>query len=150
MDPATLAASVTSFLAPFLLKAGQSLAERALDKLPDGVSQVWDYISQKFTGRPAAEEAIREILSLPDDTDNREAFVLQLKKILKENPAVMDELASLLQAGEAKISGGDIGRVGSGAAASGGSVAAGAGGIAIQGDVSGNIIIGNNNSVNSK
>lgn len=149
MDPATLAASVASFLAPFLLKAGQSVAERALEKLPDGVSQLWEYVSAKFKGRPAAEEAIREILSMPEDTDNREAFVLQLKKLLKDNPAVMDELFSLLKDGQAKISGGDIGSVESGAAASGGSVAAGAGGIAIQGDVSGNIIIGNNNSVNN-
>ena len=150
MDPATLAASVASFLAPFLLKAGQSVAERALEKLPDGVSQLWEYISAKFQGRPAAEEAAREIWSLPDDADNREAFILQLKKLLKDNPAVMDELLSLLKDGQAKISGGDIGSVGAGAAASGESVAAGAGGVAIKGDVTGNIIIGNNNSVNNK
>jgi len=145
MDPATLAASVTSFLAPYLLKAGQNLADRAVEHLPDGVGKVWNYVLGKFQGKPAAEEAANDLASHADDEDSQAAFRRQLKKLL-EDPSVVAELSDLLT--KSKQSMGI--NVQSGAVATEGGVAAGQGGIAVGGSVSGNIVMGNNNTVGNE
>jgi hypothetical protein len=144
MDPATLAASATAFLAPYLLKAGQALADQALQKLPEGVQGVWGYVMEKFKGKDAAQEAANDLASHPDDEDNQAAFRKQLKKLF-EDPAVAAEFSELLNKGKESVG---I-NVQSGAVAMNGSVAAGAGGIAVGGSVGGSIITGNNNSVST-
>jgi hypothetical protein len=130
MDPATLAASATAFLAPYLLKAGQSLADQAVDHLPEGVNKVWSYVLEKFHGKPAAEVAANDIASNASDEDNQAAFRKELKKLL-EDPAIVAELSGLLAKGKES---------------QGISVSAGDGGIAIHGNVQGNIVLGNNNN----
>jgi hypothetical protein len=144
MDPATLAASATSFLAPYLLKAGQALAGQAVEHLPEGVGKVWGYVLEKFQGKPAAEEAANDLASHADDEDSQAAFRRQLKKLL-EDPAVVAELSALLTKGKESMGM----NVQSGAVATGGGVAAGQGGIAVGGSVGGNIVMGNNNTVSS-
>jgi hypothetical protein len=145
MDPITLAASATSFLAPYLLKAGQSLADQAVEHLPEGVGKVWGYVLEKFHGKPAAEEAANDLASHADDEDSQAAFRRQLKKLL-EDPAVVTELSDLLEKGKESVG---I-NVQSGAVATGGGVAAGQGGIAVGGSVGGNIVMGNNNAVSNE
>ena len=145
MDPATLAAGVTSFLAPYLLKAGQTLANEAVERLPEGVNKVWGYVTEKFHGKPAAEEAAKDMASNPKDEDNQAAFRKDLKKLL-EDPATLAELSTLLEKGKESVG---I-NVQSGAVATGGGVAAGQGGIAVGGSVDGNIIMGDNNSVSQE
>jgi|SRR5215216_1026466 len=145
MDPATLAVSATSFLAPYLLKAGQALADQAVEHLPEGVGKVWSYVLEKFQGKPAAEEAAHDLASHADDEDSQAAFRRQLKKLL-EDPTVVAELSALLTKGKESVG---I-NVQSGAVATGGGVAAGQGGIAVGGSVGGNIVMGNNNTVSSE
>ena len=145
MDPATLAATATSFLAPYLIKAGQTLADQAVERLPQGVSKVWSYVLEKFQGKPAAEEAANDLASNADDEDSQAAFRKQLKKLL-EDPAIVAELSDLLTKGKESVG---I-NVQSGAVATGGGVAAGQGGIAVGGSVGGNIVTGNNNTVSSE
>jgi len=145
MDPATLAASVTSFLAPYLLKAGQSLASEAVEHLPEGVSKVWSYVTEKFQGKPAAEVAANDMATDAKDEDNQASFRKELKKLL-EDPAIVQELSMLLDKGKESLG---I-NVQSGAVATGGGVAAGQGGIAVGGSVGGNIVMGNNNTVASE
>ncbi len=48
------------YLAPYLLKPGQTLAEQAIDDLPKGVGKFWNYILEKFQGKLAAEEAAND------------------------------------------------------------------------------------------
>lgn len=145
MDPLTLAASATSFLAPYLLKAGQTLAGQAVEHLPEGVSKVWGYVLEKFQGKPAAEEAANDLVSHADDEDSQAAFRRQLKKLL-EDPAIVAELSDLLAKGKESVG---I-SVQSGAVVTGGGVAAGQGGIAVGGSVAGNIVMGNNNTVSNE
>ena len=145
MDPITLAASATSFLAPYLLKAGKALADQAVEQLPEGVGKVWSYVLEKFQGKPAAEEAANDLASHPDDEDSQAAFRKQLKKLL-EDPAVVAELSDLLTKGKESVG---I-NVQSGAVATDGGVAAGQGGIAVGGSVGANIVMGNNNTVSSE
>ncbi|HLO27858.1 MAG TPA: hypothetical protein VK249_01905 [Anaerolineales bacterium] len=145
MDPATIAASATAFLAPYLLKAGQTLANQAVDHLPEGVNKVWSYVLEKFQGKPAAEVAANDIASNASDEDNQAAFRKELKKLL-EDPNVLAELSDLLAKGKESVG---I-NVQSGAVATGGGVAAGQGGIAVGGSVGGSIITGNNNTVSTR
>ena len=143
MDPITLAAAATTLLAPYLAKAGEKAAEKIGEKLPEAIGKVWNAIAAKFKGRPAAVGAANELTAKPDDADNQEAFNVQLRKLLKDDPAFAAELERLLRA-----AGGDtIVNTGSGAVATHGGVAAGAGGVAVGGNVDGAIVIGSGNTV---
>jgi hypothetical protein len=142
MDPITLAATVTTLLAPYLAKMGETIMEEAGAKLPETISKVWEAISNRFKGNPAAAGAANDLIKKADDTDNQEAFALQLKKALKDD----EEFASALQA-ILKEAQGAISNVGDGTIATNGSI--GVGKIEIDGNLSGNITIGNNNQVNN-
>jgi hypothetical protein len=141
MDPVTLATTVTALVAPYLAKMGESMMEEAGAKLPEKISKVWGAISNRFKGNPAASGAANDLVKKADDTDNQEAFALQLKKALKDD----EEFASALQA-MLKEAQGQISNMGDGAVATNGSI--GVGKIEIGGDLSGNIVIGSNNQVN--
>jgi hypothetical protein len=141
MDPTTLAVTATTLLAPYLAKLGESFIEEAGARLPDKVGKVWEMIIARFKGNPTASSVANDLVKKADDTDNQEAFALQLKKSLKED----EEFASALQA-MLKEAQGQISNVGDGAVATNGSI--GVGKIEIGGDLSGNIVVGNNNQVN--
>lgn len=145
MDPVTLAATATTFLLPYLAKAGKIAIENIAKEMPDTVGVLWDKISKKFQGKPAAEGAAQDLTANADDKDNQDAFALQLRKMLKDDPDFAAEFEGLLKQAQASV---NINVQGSGAAASHGGVAAGQGGIAIGGNVDGNIVMGNNNTLN--
>lgn len=141
MDPLTLATTAASFLSPYLVKAGEKAAEKVGGKFPEAVGKVWDAITTRFTGKPAAEEAVKDLVVRPDDQLNQSTFANQLRKVLELEPAFAAELEQLLNSAQSE--GGDtIVNTGSGAVATKGGVAAGAGGAAIKGDVHGNVTIG--------
>jgi hypothetical protein len=144
MDPVTLAATATAILAPYLAKAGQALLEDAAKQIPDAVGNLWDHLAERFRSKPAAEDAAKDLLSQPGDPDNQEAFKTQLRKMLKDDPEFARELESLVAKAQAAI---NIQVQGGGAAATTGGVAAGQGGIAVKGNVEGNIILGDKNTV---
>lgn len=147
MDPITLAASVTSLLAPYLAKAGKALADKAAEQLPGAVNILWDKIAQKFQSKPAAQDAANDLVQNASDTDNQAAFETQLRKMLKDDPAFLEELSGLAEKAQQEA----IKLQGSGAIATNGGVAAGQGGVAIGGNVQGgNIVVGNNNQVSNK
>jgi hypothetical protein len=141
MDPLTLADTAVTFLAPYLVKAGEKAAEEVGKKLPDLPGKIWHAIIASFKGKPAAEEAIKDFVAQPEDEDNRAAFRKELRKALEAEPAFARELLALIE--NAQRQGSDsIIVTGSGAAATRGGVAAGAGGVAVGGDVQGGITLG--------
>lgn len=146
MDPITLAASVTTLLAPYLAKAGKVLADKAAEQLPGAVGALWDKISAKFQSKPAAQDAAVDLVQNPSDQDNQAAFETQLRKMLKDDPAFLEELSGLTEKAQQEA----IKLQGSGAIATSGGVAAGQGGVAVGGNVQGNIVVGNNNKVSNK
>lgn len=141
MDPATLAVTATTLLAPYLAKLGKSFMEEAGARLPDKVGKVWETIITRFKGNPTASRIANDLVKNADEPDNQEAFTLQLKKILKEDEEFANALQSMLKEAQGQIS-----NMGDGAIATNGSIAVGK--IEIEGDLSGNITIGNNNSAN--
>lgn len=140
MDPAMLATTVVSFLVPYLGKATDKAVEKVGEKLPDAVSRVWNTIIAKFTGKPA-EESAKDLMVQPTEADNQAAFRKELRKVFEAEPAFAVEFESLLNS--ARHGSTDmISNTGSGAVATHGGVAAGASGVAVKGDVHGNITVG--------
>lgn len=133
MDPATLASMATSVVMPYLTKIGENLAQTTGKKL-------WDTITDKFKDKPAASGAATEFAEKADDDDNKEAFILQLKKAFKEDSGFAKEITDLLE----KSSGGGITNT-DGAVATNGSIAVND--LQVSGNMNGNIIVGSGNSV---
>jgi hypothetical protein len=145
MDPVTLAAAATSILLPYIAKAGKILIEDVAKQLPDAAGKLWDKISEKFQAKPAAQDAAQDLVGKADDKDNQEAFALQLRKLLKDDSSFAEELESLVQKAQKE----SISIHGSGAVATNGGLAANDHSASVQGNITGNIITGNSNSVGS-
>jgi len=141
MDPLTLATTVSGYLTPYLIKAGETASGEVGKKLPDLVGKVWNAITARFKGKPAAEEAVEDYAAKPDDQLNQAAFANQLRKALEADSAFLVELAHLFESAQRQW-GDTISVTGSGAVATKGGVAAGAGGVAIGGNVHGGITLG--------
>jgi hypothetical protein len=92
MDPATLATTATSLLLPYIAKGGKLALDKISEEMPETLGKLWGAISKRFADRPAAIEAAKDLAQKPDDTDNQEVFIVQLKKALKED----EEFAKLL------------------------------------------------------
>ena len=145
MELTPLAASAIAFLSPYLAKAGTKAAEEVGKQLPAYVGKMWTAITDKFKGRPAAEEAVADLLAKPEDGMKQVVFQNQLLKALESDSAFAESLAELLNQAEneAKRQGGDTAiNTGSGAVAMDGSVAAGEGSVAIGRDAHGGITLG--------
>jgi hypothetical protein len=137
----TLATTAVAVLAPYLVKAGEKAAEKIGESLPAGVGKMWAAIWSRFRGKAAAEEAVTDLLAKPNDQLTQSVFAGQLRKVLEAEPTFLAELEQLLTSVQ-KGSGDQILNTGSGAVATRGGVAAGAGGAAVKGNVQGNITIG--------
>jgi energy-coupling factor transporter ATP-binding protein EcfA2 len=133
-----LATAAVSFLSPYLVKAGEKTAEKIGEKLPEAAGMMWKAILGKFKGHPAAEVAVQDLVTQPEDEDNLAAFRKELRKILRNDPAFAAELKGLLN--QTQGQGSDtISNTGSGAVATRGGIAGGEGGLVLQGDVHGYI-----------
>jgi hypothetical protein len=141
MDPLPLATNAVDCLSTHLLTVGEQAPEKIGDTLPEAVGNVWKAITARFTGRPAAEEAVRDLVAKLDDADNQAAFRKELRKILEAEPAFKAEFERLLSSAQSQ-SADTIINIGSGAVTTKGGVAAGEGGVAVKGDVHGNISLG--------
>jgi len=143
--PALVTAAWTA-LQPFLpvvgAKAAEEIGKTAIGKL-------WAAIEGKFAARPAAKEALHDLLKDPQDADVQGAFRAQLKKLLEEDRAFADSLAELLEVGGHRF---NAQAVGDGVVAQGeGAVAVENSRVRIGGNASGNVIIaGDTNTVNSE
>jgi len=141
MEIATLAAA----LVPFLVKGGEKLAEMVAEKLGnagfEGAKGAWERLRRAIAGRPAAEDAVRDLAATPEDADYQAALRVQLKKLLEADTNLAEQLARALQAGPQADH--RTGVHGDGAIAQGtGAVAAGKAGVAVGGDVHGGITLG--------
>jgi hypothetical protein len=139
MDPTALAAAAVAFLAPYLIKAGESLAEKMGETLPENAAKLWKAIADKFKEEAAAEVAARDVAADPADEDNLAAFRKELKKALRNDAGFAAEIERLLKQAQGLA----MTMI---AASEGGAVVMGDGAaIGVKGDVQGSIVIGNNN-----
>jgi hypothetical protein len=132
MDPQTIATTAVSVLSPYLAKAGEKAVEEVGKKLPEAVGRLWRSMQVRWRGKPAAEEAAKDLVAAPAEPDNQAAFRKELRKLLETDSAFAVELVALLHHVQ-REAGGIISNTGSGVVATGESTAAGAGGVAIRG-----------------
>ncbi len=104
MDPATIAAALVTVFRPFLkgfIKGVQGtseeIGEEAGGKLRDLAAGLWRKIHPRLEAKPAALEAAQDVASDPDDDDAAAALRMQLKKLLEDDPDLMQELGSSLE-----------------------------------------------------
>lgn len=103
MDPMILAGDLVDFLSPFfpyLVKVGEKAAEEAGKKL--GVSAweraktLWSKLRPKVEAKIAAREAVQDVAKTPNDEDARTVLRVQLKKLLIDNEALVQEISELM------------------------------------------------------
>ena len=120
MDPATLAASAVSFVAPYLLDLGKEAAKSAAG---ESGKSVWSWIKGKLTSE-AGKDAIKDAEAAPKEPENMQALQAALTKALKADPDAAKGLEAILKKAGASLSSqntsviGDFNKVGQ---ASGGS-----------------------------
>ncbi len=155
MDPISITPLVISawgFIAPYAKKVAGKLVQKAGESLPDVVGKIWDTVKGKMEENADTKALPADLVAAPDDQDMQGAFKYQLKKLLENDEAFAKRLEALVT--EAKQQGATYTAKlkGDGAIAQGtGAKAVGAGGIMIEGGVSGsNIVMGNNNSINDE
>lgn len=138
MDAMNLAPAVLIVLAPYLAKAGGKLADALAENAPQYVGKLWKALVEKLSEKPAAEEAARDLLENPDDADTQAAFRKEIRKAAEADPAWLAMLADLLSQAQSETAqqvqvSGDKNIV-----------------VSVGGNAQGNIVIGSNNTVNSK
>ena len=89
MDPVTLATAAVAALAPYLVAGGTEAAKQAGQDL-------YAWLKAKLT--PAGKAALAEVERAPQDGDAQRALRLQLRKQLEAEPALLTELARLVEA----------------------------------------------------
>jgi hypothetical protein len=145
MDIPTLANSTWTAIQPFLpiiaTKGAEELGKRA-------VGEVWDLVKKKFEKDPKSEKLVKKLVENPQDNKVQGAFQYQLEELLEEDATFADQLEKLLASAgsdyKAQV-------IGDGAIAQGtGAKAVGKGGVIVDGNVTGNIVTGNNNKINHK
>jgi hypothetical protein len=95
-------AALTAFLAPFLpylVRAGQTAAEEAGKTFGAEAwrhaQRLWDRLRPKVDEEPAAEAAVAEVASRPDDERAQAFLELQLEKLLAADGALAADVARL-------------------------------------------------------
>ena len=141
MDPITLATAATSLLAPFIKKAGAAALDKLAEQLPDTLGRVWNALSNKSD---SITEAASDLAQNPDDAFNEENFKRRLQKTFEKDQEFTSLLTDLIEKAESesgKPAGGDQ----STTSADNNSNAVGK--FSVGGNLSGKVVIGNNNQV---
>jgi hypothetical protein len=112
------------------LKNG-SIWQQPEESAPVAVKKLWDLILNRFRGKLAAEGAVQDLATDADDPDNREAFMIQLKKAMRDDPVFAEELLKTIRVIQRNSEQGKDGGVL----------------INVGGNVGGSIILGNNNTL---
>jgi hypothetical protein len=135
MDPATVAAGVVALLSSFLVEGGKAVVKKAGEAL-------WAALERRFKGKPASEKALADLKSEPTNPDNQVALRKELGKELAVDAEFLAQMAKLLEEAQAEraTTSYEAAQQGAGAIAQGpGAAAAAAHGVAVAGDVKGDI-----------
>lgn len=91
IDPIT-AAAVVAFLSPFLMKAGEKVAEKAADALTNKVGELYGAVKEKLSTDQYGGLTLLRLEESPDDEGRRSA----LQHVIQENMLADDSFAGLL------------------------------------------------------
>lgn len=102
MELNVLAQNIVALLAPALpyLSAieGVGTIAKAGKAVPNGIKKIWEVLNYNIELRPAGlKEAIIDVQKDPDDSDARQMLEFQVKKVLKQDSGLAQELLAILQ-----------------------------------------------------
>ncbi len=84
---------------PYLVKAGEALAEEAGKKIAgdswNGIKGIWDKLRPGVDSKVSLKEVVSDLASNPNDDDLKGAFRSQFKKLLLEDPSIAAEIEKL-------------------------------------------------------
>lgn len=92
VDPGT-ALVVVSFLSPFLVKAGEKIAEKVGEAFSDKVGEIYKAVKERLSGDVYGELTLLRLEEAPEDEARRTA----LQNVLQEKMAADEGFASLLR-----------------------------------------------------
>jgi translation elongation factor EF-G len=99
IDVIALTQLLSPFL-PYLVKLGDKAAEEAAKKVGgdswEKAKAIWSKLHPKVEAKPAAQEAVADVASTPENEDALGALRQQLKKLIAEDPTLESEIAQLL------------------------------------------------------
>ncbi len=111
------------------------------------MGKLWGAIRTRFDAKEAAKEALADLLSKPDNPAFQTSFKLQMEKLLGQDADFARRIRELLPPEQPSISY-QASVDGDGTVVQGShNKVVGAGGIMVGGDVNGDIIIGNSNTL---
>ena len=145
MDPLTTI--VIGVLTKFATDHGADILKNAGQATADAASKVFNGVMNKLKGDPRFGWIAEQFAKNPETYKAPVADAVEEQ--IKTDPNFAAEMKALVESFDKaqKAAGVTIVNTGSGAVAIQGGVAAGAGGVAVGGNVSGGIIMGNNNQV---
>ena len=89
---------------PALIGAGQGIGQEAATAVGAEAAElarrVWERLQGTLAERPTAKSAANDVAADPNDETARGTLELQLKKLLKDDPNLRDDLAALVAEGE--------------------------------------------------
>ncbi|AWB07515.1 hypothetical protein A6A40_21060 (plasmid) [Azospirillum humicireducens] len=91
---AEVAAATVTVLSPYLSEAGKEAAKSVGKEVAGQGFKLLGWLRDKLTGRGA--EALTALEEKPERETRKEALTIQLREVLEDNPALLDELRALL------------------------------------------------------
>ena len=89
---------------PALIGAGQQIGREAANAVGAEVAdlgrRVWERLQGSLTDRPTAQSAAGEVAADPNDEIARETLELQLKKLLRDDRKLRQDLEAIVAEGE--------------------------------------------------
>ena len=89
-------AHVLNFCLPFLTKAAESASEQIGSDTWEGAKKIWAKLSPKVENNVDAKDAAKKLAVSPESEDRKAVFKEELESILKENPALAEEIAQIM------------------------------------------------------
>lgn len=97
MDIQLIASTTVALLSPYLVKAGEVIANKASEAIWDKAAQLYQIVKEKFKGNTTAEVALADLEQMPNDEDSQAALRKELKKTMQSDANFGEQLRLLLQ-----------------------------------------------------
>jgi hypothetical protein len=101
VEPISVAATAIAFLAPYLVKAGESLAEKAGEAVAEKVGALYHAIKGKFAGDSYAEQTLLRLEESPGIEGRQSALETLLNEKMEEDPTFAKRVRQLVDEAKA-------------------------------------------------
>ena len=92
----SLLVSILTPCLPFLTKAAESASEQIGSDTWEGAKKIWAKLSPKIENNVDAKDAAEKLAARPESEGRKAVFKEELESILKENPALAEEIAQIM------------------------------------------------------